>query len=329
MTITTLLRCRADDSPPPPRAAADPGRPRWPPRSPPRRPRPRSARCRSASSARSSTRADRPRSRTRRSTPQMALMASSGVESVRSRSSWADSSPRKGVYNFDALRPRRAAAAPPPPRRARRSCCTRRAGLEQAAQRATTRLHAAQEPGDVRELHEGADQALRAQRDVLGRPRRCRSSRSAAGRSGTSRARRLVLGHAPVGSRLREAAAQGLPGDPQGATAARPWSLGSLAGVASGTPVGAACASSTGPAPSATSTRSRCTPSRTTPLGAADHRPDDRDRQARAARRSQARARRRQADHHHRADLAGGPSARSRSEACSASRRRPRARPRG
>ena len=31
---------------------------------------------------------------------QMALMASSGVESVRSAITWADANPRKGVYNF-------------------------------------------------------------------------------------------------------------------------------------------------------------------------------------------------------------------------------------
>ena len=68
----------------------------------------------------------------------------------------------------------------------------------------------------------------------------------------------------PLGARLHEAAQGRLPGDPQGRSTARTVVAGSFVAVGRLQPVGAACATSTAPARSATSTRSPSTRSRTT-----------------------------------------------------------------
>ncbi len=151
---STLLRCLVDDSPSVASRCCSPWPPSWQPPSPRRRPKPRSARCRSASSARSCNRTPL-RSRTRRSTRQMALMARSGVESVRAIIPWSDVEPSQGVYNWRAPRPAGRHGGQPQARAARERA--RRSGVGAGAQGAQVLdRHPAQERGCVRRVHAGS-----------------------------------------------------------------------------------------------------------------------------------------------------------------------------
>ena len=176
--------------PPPPLAAADPGRPAWRPRSPPT---PAEAAKRKVPFGFFGTvlqrRSDRAVSDAALD-EQMALMARSGVESVRAIIPWSDVEPAQGVYNW--------ARARPAGRHGGRTTGStllanvlRRSGVGVSEPKAPSYWTGAppKSPSCVRRA--SCRQLVKRygpQRHVLGaEPHACPRCRSASGRSGTSR----------------------------------------------------------------------------------------------------------------------------------------------
>ena len=296
-------------------------------RSPRRRPRPRSARCRSASSGRSLppelssvTDADAVL------TQQMALMARSGVECVRI-TTWAGielGSPRTGSSTRRTSTRQRAAGQRLTGCRCSPTYCD--AALGVVAPEGAEVL-AGTPPKDPQayaalmrqlvprygprgtfwaanpDLPRGADPPVA---DLERAEGALALDASGPGRRATRR--------------LLKAAYQVDPQADRGATVV----AGSFVGGAGLQPVGGVKRPLPAPAPSATSTRSRCIRSRTTRSRfGPDDRPDARDRRGACAARCARRRRRSQADHPDRADAGPRRSARCRRRRCSGSRRPP------
>ena len=221
---------------------------------------------------------------------QMALMARSGVESVRSSITWADSSQQQGVYNFARLRPGRRQR----PRGIDLDVLpnvlhTPRWASTQARSRQLPAVPAARTRPRTPNFMKTLIKRYGPKGSFWKQLRACRSMPIRQLADLERAEPPLLLGHAPVAAVVREAAGKAYRAiHKAGSRRDRGGWLASSASPAARQ--WARSAISTRPAPRATSTSSRCTPSRRRPSVRLTTEPDARHRPARP-RRDEARAR--------------------------------------